>query len=172
MLRPGKAIIIILALLVSGLMIQACGFKLRGNVAISTDLAPVQISDLGGVSQIAPLLREAMLGQGIAVVQESTQANAIVNLMTERFDRKVLTVSSAGQVQEYALTYSVVFFVNSNDGTELLKKSSVYVERVLRFDEAALSARAAEAGALNTSMLQDATRQILRQMEYIPTTLK
>ncbi len=59
-----------------------------------------------------------------------------------------------------------------NDDTELLKKSSVYVERVLRFDEAELSAKAAEAGSLQKNMLQDATRQILRQMEYIQTTKK
>jgi len=172
MRRPEKAIAIVLALLVSSLLVQACGFKLRGSVAINPNLTPVQIKDLGGVNQIAPVLRDAILNQGIAVVHESSQANAIVNLMAERFDRKVLTVSSAGQVQEYTLTYSVDFFVNSNDETELLKKSSVYVERVLRFDEAELSAKAAEAGSLQKNMLQDASRQILRQMEYIQTTQK
>jgi len=167
MRRSEKAISIILALLVSSLLIQACGFKLRGSVAFRDELAPVLIKDLGGVSQIAPVLREAILSQGIAVVNESSQANSIVNLMSERFDRNVLTVSNAGQVQKYALTYSAEFFVNSSDDTELLKKSSVYVERVLRFDEAELSAKAAEAGVLQKSMLQDASRQILRQMEYI-----
>ena len=169
MRRPGKAIAIVLGLLVSSLLFQACGFKLRGNVAISPDLAPIHIKDVGGVSQIAVLLRDAMLRQGVVIVDDASQANAVVNLMLERFDRKVLTVSSAGQVQEYALTYRVDFFVNNKDNTELIKKTSINVERVLRFDETELSAKAAEASVLQKGMLNDATRQILRQMEFIST---
>jgi len=170
MRRPGYVTVVGLGLLVSILLIQACGFKLRGNVAFNPELAPVYIKDQGGgVSRIAILLRDTLVRQGIAVVDELSQANSVVYLSPERFARKVLTVNSTGQVQEYALTYEVGFSVNGKDNTELLAKTAVNVERVLRFDEAALSAKAAEASALQQSMLNDATQQVLRQMGYIST---
>jgi len=169
MCRPGYAIAIALGLLVSSLMLQSCGFKLRGNVAFSPDLAPVHIKDQGGVSQIAVVLRDTLSRQGIAVVDAAGLANSVIYLTQERFGRKVLTVSSAGQVQEYALSYKVEFFVNGKDNTELLQKTAVDIERVLRFDEAALSAKSAEASVLQDNMLNDAARQVLRQIGYIST---
>ncbi len=162
-----KIIPIAISLLVVSLLLQACGFKLRGNVAISPDLAPVYVKDQGGTSQIAVLLRDAFSRQGITVVNDSSQANTVLSLSQERFDRKVLTVSSTGQVQEYSLIYAVEFFVVGKDNTELLRNTVVNIERVLRFDESALSAKSAEANVLQKNMLSDASRQILRQMEYM-----
>jgi len=144
------------------LSLTACGFHLRGSVQLPPELAEMALRDASPATDILPELRRALKNEKIRL---SETAPLALQLKTEQYGKRVLSVDSSGRAQEYGLSYTVRFSMQSDDGTVWLTEQTVAESRDLRFDANAVLGTASEEALLKREMRRDAVLQILRRLQ-------
>jgi LPS-assembly lipoprotein len=153
------------------LLLTGCGFHLRGAVQLPTGLSEIAVKDAN--TDIAPDLRRAIRSAGILVTDS---ASMVLQLRTEKYDKRVLSVDTLGRAQEYGLSYTVRFSLKDEgegkSGTTWIAEVPVTQTRDLRFDANAVLGSGNEETELNIEMRRDAVSQILRQLQYAKEPMK
>ena len=161
-----NVIVVLVVLFCVATLFNGCGFHLRGSVAISEALSPVLVQDNGG-SQIKPVLNQLLDINHINIAQNSAEANSVVVIHNEQFQRRVSSVGGAGKVQEFELQYLLRYSILDQDNQPLLAQQQLRVTRDLRFDENAVLAKAQEEAQRNKDMVMDAAQQVLRRLQSV-----
>ena len=156
----------VLALALSAMLLQGCGFALRGAPNYVFDTVAVTPERSGGVA--AELAR--LLGNRVrpAVTPEgSTPPDAIVQVLSESRQKVVMGLNAAGLVREFELRLVVRFSVRTPKGTVLIEPTDIRLERNVSFNEATVLSKETEEVMLNRDMQTDAVQQIVRRLAAI-----
>jgi LPS-assembly lipoprotein len=97
-----------LAILLSAL-ISACGFQLRGSVELPPLLRVTLLQARDPWEGVAAALRTELESAGARITTHSEEATAILSLLGERSQRRVLSVGRGGKASEYELFEEVTF---------------------------------------------------------------
>jgi len=120
------------------------------------------LRDASPATDILPELRRALKNEKIRL---SETASLVLQLKSEQYSKRVLSVDSSGRAQEYGLRYTVRFSMQSDEGAVWLTEQTVTESRDLRFDANAVLGTASEETLLKTEMRRDAVLQILRRLQ-------
>lgn len=150
------------------LFLSGCGFHLRG--AVPEEIPPVlrEMRVVAPGSQLAydPLkleVQDVLRNQpGITLVEKGEVPTLV--LMRERFDRQVLTVSSAGKARGFLLRYEVSFQLHDAEGGEITALQTLRLQRDYFYDPNIAFAQDRVEQELRESMRRDAAQQILRRL--------
>ena len=83
----------------------------------------------------------------------------------EAYKRRVLTVSSVGQVQEFELSYDVAYSIkNVADPDASLMRQNLSIKRDLRFSVDEVLGKVSEEARLKKDMVLAASERILRRL--------
>jgi len=150
----------------SGLVLQGCGFTLRGsqNYAFST-LAVMP--NPGGA--VAIELRRSF-GSNVHVLAPNeplTQAQVVLDILQEQREKIVVGVNSSGQVREFQLRIRVKFRVRTPHGVELTPDAEILQQRDISFNESAVLAKEAEERLLYRDMQSDIVQQLIRRLAAV-----
>jgi LPS-assembly lipoprotein len=149
------------------LLLQACGFQLRGAINLSEKIAPVYI-EKNQAFDLAREIRALLIGNGIKMVDDAGQSNSQLVLLSESKQQRVLSVDGKGRAKEYLLTYSVNFEIKRTlpaDEKVASKRDTVSVSRTLLFDPDTVLAVTNEAEVIYKNMRQDVARLILLKLQ-------
>lgn len=160
--RVGLMLVILLVLL-----LQGCGFHLRGSVQLAFGLSPLFVHEPNAGTDIGAVLRASLRANDVDLVKDERAASAVLTLHSERHQRRVLSVSSAGSVQEFELSYRVNYSVKDSHQRALLSNQWANVSRDLRYDETAVLGKSGEETQLKRDMVDDAAQQILRRLQKL-----
>lgn len=116
-----KGAILPLLLMVS--LLTACGFQLRGQMDISSELAELSVS--GGDRDFARDLRKALAMTGINIHDHAPYRLIVVDVDQNTGQR---SQSSAGSY-EHLLTLSVTYQMETDDGLKLFLPMTISTER-------------------------------------------
>jgi LPS-assembly lipoprotein len=164
-LPPTTKGLLIISLIIGLNFLNACGFNLRGTEKFHFTSAQIQSE---GADHLASELERLMLEREIKIVPTTNEAQVVISLSQEKFDKRVLTVSAvSGKLAEIELTFQVNLAVQQPDGTILLEPQPLTLWRDYSFDETAVLAREAEEELLHQEMFQDLIAQILRRLQTI-----
>lgn len=159
--RKGKVIVVVLVVLA----LSSCGFHLRGSVELPPEVKQLAIEDLLTGSQLAPVLKLQLRRNGIKPLDDPEQAKIILVIHGEAYKRRVLTVSSVGQVQEFELSYNVDYSIkNVTDPDASLMRQNLSIKRDLRFSVDEVLGKASEEARLQDDMILAASERILRRL--------
>ena len=150
-----------LTLIAASLLLEGCGFQLRGALELPQDIRSVQ------VTAPLPLKNDilAILESG-GVDTAAADADARITVDSERFSRRVLSVDpNTGKEREFELAYTISFGVARRDGTQVIENGIVNLLRDYIFDPEAVIGSSSEEGLLRDEMRRDAARQMLRRVE-------
>ena len=86
--------------LLSVALLPACGFQLRGQYMLP--FSSVFVSTPGG-SVVAAELRRELANIPTKLMPSAKDADAQLNIIEDRRDRQILSLSGAGRVREYEL---------------------------------------------------------------------
>lgn len=151
------------------MLLAACGFHLRGSTGSAVALPPLAVQ----ASEVSlRVLMEQWLHQTGNVPVVETEAVWFLRLFPERRLRRVLSVDSAGQVQEYELHYQLRFEVRDTEGRSVLAVQTVSVIRQYAYQSSAVLAMADEEAALWRTMQQEAVRRIGFKLQKLPVQLQ
>lgn len=155
-------------LIVTVLLLGACGFHLRGTAVLPRGMHVVYVQDTQPVSVIGNPLRESLSGSGARVTASADEAGASVRIVRESFDRRLVSTNSksgGGIVRDYELSYSVTFSAQSKEANWTQDEQTLTVAREYSFDESQMLAKTAEQEQLQRDMVQDAVRQMLLRLQ-------
>lgn len=157
--------LILLILLMSLLSLSACGFRLRGAVELPPEVRQLAIEENIIGSQLVPVIKLQLRRKGIKPLDDKDQAKIVLIINTEAYQRRVLTVSSVGQVQEFELSYNVDYSIqNVNDPQSSLMRQKISIKRDLRFSVDEVLGKATEEARLREDMVLAAAERILRRL--------
>ena len=152
------------------MLVTGCGFHLRGSVSQGPPLPPVHIESMGPSAEevdVARSLEQWLRQQDVNVVSSGAGTGWIVVLYPEKRNRRVLSVNSAGKVQEYELHYQLRFEVHDSGDKILLPARVVAVTRQYAFDAEAVLSKAGEEDALWQAMQQEAVQRLGLQLQRL-----
>ena len=150
-------------LLISTVLLSACGFHLRGKIALPPSMETVQITSPDG--NLRGYLADALDFSGATVTE--SDAGALLDIVNVRSERRVRTVDNRGLATSYTLHYAVDFRVKDASGAMLLDTATINLRRDLNFDSTQVLQKTHEAEFLRDDMRRAAARQIVRRIGAI-----
>lgn len=156
-----------LLLLLATLSLGACGFHLRGHQLNQTEF-PFQSVHLktAGETQFVADLRYYLTLNKLEVQADPGMANVTLEVVAEKSDKQILSLSGAGRVREFQLRYAVTLRAYDAKGREWLPAEEIAVARTLTYDDAQVLAKEQEEILLYRDMRIDAVQQVLRRLSH------
>lgn len=145
-------------ILASILALSACGFQMRGTA----DLAFKTLYIQGGNLTIKKDLIRSLKVNGVTVVDDPQKAELFLELIRERRQQNILSLSGGGLVREYELVYFVDFRLRSPDSEVWGPVQKIEGRRDYSYDDTQLLAKQFEQDRLYEDMRNDAVREIMR----------
>ncbi|HEU4850661.1 MAG TPA: LPS assembly lipoprotein LptE [Telluria sp.] len=146
------------------LALASCGFQLRGsNGQYDMPFTSIYL----GFPETSPLgveLKRNLRGGKAVVVDDITQADAALEVLSEHRNKQILSLNSQGRVREYLLLYTLVFRVRDNKGGEILPPTEITLKRNISFNESQTLAKESEEALLYRDMQADLVQQIMRRL--------
>jgi LPS-assembly lipoprotein len=156
--RLGPAAAVVLLALVLG----ACGFQLRGQVAIP--FQTIYIESPGYSAFANDLERAIRSSSGTRIVENRDEAEAVLRILNERQERFILSLSSGGKVREFELRYSVAYRLTDKASADLAPPGEISLRRDMTYDDTQVLAKESEQALLYRDMKSDAVQQMLRRL--------
>lgn len=150
------------------LILSACGFQLRGMMDFSFKNLYMQ----GKTLSITRDLKQTFKVNGIQLVDSVENAEALLELLGETNEKRILSLSGGGLVREYELNYRVNFRTRDAASPTWSPMQTVQVRRDFSYDDKVLLGKGEEEARLNADMRKDAVREILRRLTAIQSTAK
>jgi len=146
-------------------LLTGCGFRLRGSIELPSELTEVAIQGTRPNGELGIALRNGCTRVGGQVVDSAEIARSVLVITRDSSDRRVLSVDSIGQANEYELAYTLGFRLDDPDGTNRVVPQSINLRRQYRYDPNQTLAKADEESRLLREMREDAVRQMLRRLK-------
>jgi len=152
-------------LLVSLIALSACGFHLRGASEFPFKTIYVSGSE---VTPFGVALRRNLKGQENAkLVDSQSEADVVLQIMSERPEKVILSLTVQGLVREYTLNSFLTFQVIAQNGKVILPPTTIQLHRVISYNENVVLSKAAEEAMLFKDMQTDMVQQLVRRLSVL-----
>jgi len=160
---------LIVMMLASVLLISACGFHLRGASEFPFQTIYVAGSD---TTPFGLALRRNLKSQkSITLISDAKEAGVILDILSERPEKVILSLTVQGFVREYTLNSYLTFQVRKgqgeNQGKLFLPPTTIVVSRVISYNENVVLSKAVEEAALYKDMQADLVQQVVRRLSVL-----
>ena len=146
-------------------LLTGCGFHLRGEMVLSPVLSAPYVNTAN--SEFKEDLTKALNRSGIRAVNDPEIASAIIDLVSVKFERQVLSINSRGQATGYILTYQVFCRFVDRTGRVLASPARLKLSRTLEYQSTQVLPKKQEEDALRARMREDLVQQILRRLNSV-----
>jgi LPS-assembly lipoprotein len=152
---------VMFALVMSSLI--GCGFHLRGAADVSFKTIYIQ----GNRLLISKNLSKSLTNNGVKVLPSTYGADLILETVKEESEKRILSLSGRGVVNEYELYYRVRYRTKMV-GAELWSPvQTVEARRDFSYTDANLLAKQSEEARLNENMQADVVSSLLRRLSAL-----
>ncbi|HEY5623331.1 MAG TPA: LPS assembly lipoprotein LptE [Gammaproteobacteria bacterium] len=143
--------------------LSACGFQLEGMTTLPTAAATTYIDAEDRHTDFYLSLRDALRARGAAVVDSPREAGAVLRIIDDSTDQRMLSVSARNIPREFEIFYEVTFSFRAGEDT-LIESESLIATRSYTYDETLVLGKSTEEDVLRESLAQDLARQVLRRI--------
>jgi len=152
-------------LLLSLLVVSACGFHLRGASEFPFKTIAVVGSEL---TPFGVALRRNLNSQDNAkLVDTEAGADVVLQIISERPEKVILSLTVQGLVREYTLNSYMTFQVRNSYGKIYLPPTTILLHRVISYNENVVLSKAAEEQMLYKDMQADMIQQVVRRLAVL-----
>jgi LPS-assembly lipoprotein len=152
-------------------LIGGCGFHLRGDYLLSDELQTLYVSSSDVHGELTRLVKGHLSRNQVKVLKYKDAQTPELRIMSDKLDRRTLSVFENGQVAEYELIYAVHYQLRfgSKDGEPIEEPQDFRFElnRDYQDDPNFALAKSRELSLLLSEMRQSAADKILRDMARI-----
>ncbi len=147
-----------------GILSSSCGFHLRGLVELPPELDSIYIE--GGLpnSQMREILRQKLIASKVNVLEQRQESGAVLRILKDETNRRIASINTAGQPNEYELKYSLSYQLEDGQGQQLLARRDLSQLRTYRYDPNNVLSIEEEAFRIKREMARAAVNQMLRQI--------
>jgi len=146
-------------------MLQGCGFHLRGAADLPSSINPLFLQGVGEHDPLRRDLRQVLDSADIQITTDPSKANAILKVVKQKQDRRVLSVDSRGKVVEYEIHHGLEFELVDVRGALLMESQSVGAQRAYENSETEILGKKQEETQLRRDLRLDLIRRIVNRMQ-------
>lgn len=158
----------LLSALLVGITVTACGFQLRQPADIRFNA--VYLSSQSPSAVANDLRRELSQGKS-RLTPNLADADAHLRVLREDRDKLIYTLSGAGRVREYQLRLKLTYEVKDSRDRALIEPTEITLNRLITYDDRAITAKEQEEQFLFRDMQAEATQQVLRRLALVKPAL-
>lgn len=147
-------------------LLAGCGFQLRGSFDLPPEWEKLQLVTGSPNGELAREVRESAARAGVEWLPRS-EANYIVQLGGEQFQRRNRTIGASARASEFELQMRTTLRVLDRDGRELLPETEFDTLRVITNDPNNIAGKAGETELVRREMRQALARQVLQQLRFL-----
>jgi len=155
---------LIIASITTGLL-SACGFQLRGDYLLDDELQTLYVSSSDVHGELTRLVKLHLTRNQVQVLKQSKLDVPELRIVSDKLDRRTLSVFPNGQVAEYELIYAVHYQLRFSGEDSKNFRFELY--RDYQDDPNLALAKSRELSLLLSEMRTAASDKILRDMARI-----
>jgi LPS-assembly lipoprotein len=145
----------------------ACGFELRGSNLETLKQSKVYVNSSGN-NTLAREIRKQLNFADVPVARTASEADYVVDVGNESFERRVLSVSGeTGKAEEYEILYQTYFSVTGPGGKTLVKSEPITGQRDFVFVDDAVLSKSDEENKLREEIRQQSAASVLRRLKTL-----
>lgn len=160
-----RTLLLLLVVAIFSLMLNGCGWRLRGSMDEALALPPLYLEIQNGSAELRRELPQTFNSAGVQLAPTREAAELILVIQNETQERRVLAVGSAGKVSEYELQYQLRFSVRDQAGKEVMAADTIRQQRDYTFNESEVLAKGEEEQQLFGFMRSMAIQTLLRRLQ-------
>lgn len=149
------------ALIIASL--TACGFHLRGPSDIPFKSVYIQ----GNTLTISKDLRKFLKVNEIEILPSPEGAELLLELVGEENEKRILSLSGAGTVNEYELFYRVHYRTKLLNQSTWTLVNTIEARRDFTYNDTQLLAKQTDETKLNESMQKDVVNRLIRRLSAL-----
>ena len=146
-------------------LLTACGFHLRGNYLLNDELQSLYVTSPDIHGELTRLVKLHLSRNQVKVLKHKSTKAPELRIMSDKLDRRTLSVFENGQVAEYELIYTVHYQLRF--ANEEPQDFHFELNRDYQDDPNFALAKSRELSLLLSEMRQSAADKILRDMASI-----
>ena len=150
------------------LLLSGCGFHLRGSVELPEQWLTLHLQSPSPNGELAGRVRAALGKSGVQWLAPGS-ANYILQLGSENFTQRNLSIGSNARATEFELKLSASLRVLSGNGEELMPKTELTTTRIMSHDPENVSGKVEESNMVRAEMRVELVQQILRRIRFLAT---
>jgi len=147
--------------------LAGCGFHLRGSATLPNSLKTMYVQGVNLQQGLGLELKRGLTRNGVMVVNHYQEGSAVLTLLDNQFERRVLSVGSDAKVSEYGLHGWVSFKVSDGKGRVISDVQKVEAQRDYQFDQDQVLGKDDEERLLREQLNQQLVQSILRRLSAL-----
>jgi LPS-assembly lipoprotein len=156
----------VLALGWFALLAGGCGFHLQGDLTIPAEMKSTYIDAPDRYSLFYRELYRQLQSAGVELINSPVEATAILSIVLDETDQRVLSVSARNVPTEYEVYYSVQYSLASGEKL-LLDTQNVTLTRDYTYDDTLVLGKAHEEDEMRDAIVGDLVNIVLRQISAL-----
>ena len=121
-----------LSCLFLSVILVSCGYTMRGNIELNDNVKKISISSIS-FSPLVVSISDSLRNSNIQITNSKNKNLYRINIISENFKRRQLSINAAGRVNEYEIIYDVSFQVSPPSEKSDIETITLY--RDYSFDE-------------------------------------
>ena len=155
-------------MVVVGLVIlSGCGFHLRGEASLPESLKTMYLQGVNTQQGFGLELKRTLMRNGVTVLPDYQKGAAVLTILKQRINRRVLSVGSNAKVSEYELDGEVQYQVNDGAGKVVSQPQTLEAQRNYEFDQNQVLAMDEQESMLRHEIYQQIVQNILRRLSAL-----
>ncbi len=116
--------------------VAGCGFHPRGSSALPSEMAVTFIKSGQPYGSLVDDFSAALQAQGGHLTRQRSEATAILHIVSNEIEKRILSVDTAGKVLEYEIRQTIRFSVETSEKLPLVELQEVSLARSYIFSSA------------------------------------
>lgn len=145
--------------MIMALLLNACGYHLRGAFELPTGLKSIYLD--GGSAQLQEQFKKAMELSSVPLASSADKAGIVIRISDEVSQRRVLSLASSGAANDFELDYRLNYEISDAKENVLLAQQPVEIRREYYNDQTAVIAKEAEELLIRNEMYLQAVRTMI-----------
>ncbi|PHS67824.1 MAG: hypothetical protein COB23_09995 [Methylophaga sp.] len=152
---------------VSLIALAGCGYHLRGAAPLIDSLKTMYIQGVNLREGLGFELKRGLKRNDVNVVTDYQEGSAVMTVLENRIERRVLSVGPDAKVSEYELHGQVKFSVSDGEGKVLIDSQQVEARRDYQFDQDQVLGKDEEDRFLREQLNKQLVDSILRRLSAL-----
>jgi len=157
-------------LLLMFLLLTACGYHMRGSIAIPESLKSVYVFNASSALQ-SELTNVVKASKG-RLVSSPSEAGLVIKIVSEELKTRVLSIGSTGKSNESELDYFLQFQFYDNQENQVMEEQRIEIAREYFNDQTAVLAKLNEEQIIRKEIYKQAVRMLLLRAEAAAAKIK
>lgn len=146
-------------------LLAGCGFHLRGAYQLPPQMAVTHVTAKNMHSDLVRSLKRSLQASDITLADTQQGPVAVLQIVSERTDKRVLSVDELGRAREYEISYRVRFVLRAENIAS--DEHELDLIRDFLFDPEDVLGKGNEEAMLMRAMQNDMVRMIMLRLQAI-----